>query len=114
MSSKFIMFVVFLWLSGNILCMIIEGSYFNEGDMDILEALTGYSAVQISGTGAIAIPKLAVGFFTVGLPRMLLWDYNFLQGGWELFRVFLYIISVGVLAPVAMAALSFVGSLFSR
>lgn len=100
--SKLIMTAYFIFIIGNITCMIIEGGWFGDDDMDVLKALTGYSVMEVSGAGLIAIPKLAVGFFTHGLPTMILWNYSFLEGGWSLFTIFLYCVTIGVLYPICM------------
>jgi hypothetical protein len=76
-GSKLIMTCYFIFMVGNILCMIIEGSYFTADDVDLIIALTGFSVLEVAGAGVLAIPKLAGGFFTHGLPPMLMWDYSF-------------------------------------
>lgn len=111
-GSKLIMFSYFTFLVGNILCMIIEGSYFSAEDVDMMNALTGYSVLEVSGAGVLAIPKLAGGFFTHGLPQMLLWQYSFLSGGWEIFRWFLFVISVGIIYPIGLLAMNIAQGIF--
>jgi hypothetical protein len=115
MSSKLIMFVFFVFLTGNIVCMIAAGEYFDAGDMNLMQSLTGYSNLQLSGAGILTIPKLGVGFFMHGLPMMLFWNYPFLDGGWELFKYFvLFPFTIGVIAVMGMLVFNVAQGIFGR
>lgn len=98
MSSKIVMFCVFLFVIGTLVSLIIEGTFIGSGEeMDVLRALTGYSNTEIAGGGVIVIPKVGLAFFAVGLPKVIMWDYSFLEGGWGIFKwILLYPISAGV------------------
>jgi hypothetical protein len=104
MSSKIIMFIVFIFVVGTVVSIIIEGTFIGGGEeIDIMEALTGYSNVDIAAAGGFSIPKLGWGFFTVGLPKVIMWDYSFLDGGWGIFKWFLlYPISAGVVYAIGL------------
>ncbi len=115
MSSKLIMFVYFVFFTGNFICMIIAGEYITSGDMNLMNALTGYSNIQLAGPGILTIPKLGAGFFIHGLPTMIFWNYSFLTGGWELFKFFvLYPITIGVLTPFCMLIFNMAQGIFGR
>ena len=104
MSSKIIMFVVFLFAVGTMVSLIIEGAVIGDGEeWDLMQALTGYSSVEIAGAGGINVPKLGAAFILNGLPKVLFWDYSFFSGAWALIKWFiLYPISAGVVYAVGL------------
>lgn len=116
MSPKFVIFFAFSYVSATLLCLFIEGGWFGAEELDIMNALTGMSLLEITGTGAWTIPKLISGFFTVGVPRLLLWDYSFLdtpEGG--LFKWLLLLpLSVGFVWGLAVVFLSAISGIFVR
>ena len=116
MSPKFVIFFAFSYVTATLLCLFIEGSYFGTEELDIMNALTGMSLLEITGTGAWVIPKLVSGFFSVGVPRLLLWDYSFLdnaEGG--LFKwLVLLPLTVGFVWGLAVMFLSAISGIFVR
>jgi len=95
MSPKLLMFVVFVFFIGSLCCLFIEGDYIGTDELGLANALTGYDVIEVSGAGIWQIPKLIWGFMTHGLPKLLLWDYNFFQGGYFIIRLF-YIMTLSV------------------
>jgi hypothetical protein len=115
MSPKLIMFVSFVFFVGTLCCLIIEGSYFGAGELNIVNSLTGFNIIQVSGAGIWSIPKLAWGFMTVGLPKLISWDYNFFQGGYFIVRLFLIMtLSVGIVWGVIQTFLGVAQGILSR
>jgi len=115
LTTKQLMFVTFVFLIGTLCCLIIEGAYFGDRELDIVNALTGYNIVQVSGAGIWTIPKLAWGFLTHGLPMLIMWDYSFFQGGYFIIRILLIMtLSVGVVWGVMVALVGFAQGLISR
>lgn len=115
MSPKMIMFVCFVFLIGTLCCLIIEGTYFGSTELGIVNALTGYNTIQVSGAGIWSIPKLAWGFMTSGLPKIIFWDYNFFQGGYWIIRLFLIMtLSVGIVWGVIQTFLPVAQGILSR
>lgn len=77
-SPKLMMFFMSLMVMGQIISMGISGDWASGDDWDeISEEMTGFSASDINGIGAI--PIAFSGFVTNGLPRMLSWDYAFFE-----------------------------------
>jgi hypothetical protein len=93
LSSKTLGYAALVWLVCTLFCVAIEGTmtFFDTNNLNILNALTGYNVVTVSGAGVWAIPKLAVGFVTVGIPKMILWNYPFFDGGYFIVRAFLFV-----------------------
>jgi len=109
------MYISFAFFIGTLSCLIIEGAYFGAADLDILNALTGYNIIQVSGAGVWSIPKLGWGFMIHGLPKLIFWDFSFFQGGWLIIRLLLIAtLSVGLVWGVTMAFVGFGQGLLSR
>lgn len=116
MHPKLVIFFTFCYVAATLLCLFIEGSYLGEEELSVMNALTGMSVLEVAGSGTWAIPKLIAGFFTVGVPRLLLWDYSFLSGPeGGLFKwMVLLPLSVGFVWGLAQVFLSAIQGLFVR
>lgn len=115
MSPKILMFVTFVFFIGTLCCLFIEGGYIGAGEVELINSLTGYNTIQVSGAGVWTIPKLAWGFMIHGLPKLLLWDYNFFQGGYFVIRVFLILtLSVGLVWGVIQTFIPVMQGILSR
>ena len=115
MNPKQLMFVTYGFFIGAFCCLIIEGFYFNNWLLGIVNSLTGFNIIQISGAGIWTIPKLAWGFVTHGLPMLLFWDFSFFQGGWIFFRILLIMtLSVGLIWGVIQTFLPVAQGILSR
>lgn len=114
MSPKQIMFISYSFFIAAFCCLIIEGFYYNDWFLGIVNSLTGYNIIQVSGAGLWTIPKLAWGFLVHGVPMLLSWDFSYFHGGWIFFRIALIMtLSVGLVwgliqtfLPVAQGILS--------
>ncbi len=115
MHPKLVIFFTFSFATATLLCLFIEGSYLGAEEMSIMNALTGMSLLEVSGSGAWMVPKLIASFFTVGVPRLLLWDYSFLaspEGG--LFKwVVLLPLTVGFVWGLAQVFIPAIQGLFT-
>jgi len=114
MNPKLVMFMVFTFVAGSTFCLLMEGTYIGTEEVTIMNELTGYSVIQLSGSGAWAVPKLAVGFLLHGLPKLLMWDYVFFSGDWALVKWFLcYPISAGVVFGLIVLFIGAVQGIFA-
>jgi len=115
MSPKLLMFVYFIFITGHLLCLTLEGAWLGDEDVDILESLVGYNTTELSMTGLMAIPHVLLGFFKTGIPTLITWDYSFLYGDFVLLRLTLLgAISVGVVWGVINAVIGFMQGLASK
>jgi hypothetical protein len=113
MSAKMMMFVAFTFITGNLLCGFIEGTYLGNETTSIINILTGYNTTEVSG--GMSWASAASGFFTQGLPNMILWRYSFLEGGWEIIKyILLFPISIGVVWGVIQMSVSAISGVASR
>lgn len=115
LGPRTIMFLAYLFIMGT-LCSMICDDWIS--DISEMESLTGYRVTELSGVGGMATG--AIGFFTTGLPKMLLWDYAFLQSDiaalddvLRIFRIILIItLSSGVVYGLWKATLSLAQGIF--
>lgn len=66
-------------------------------DAGVLNSALGFNVASTGSTlGVIAVPMVTLRFVTTTLPRLILWNYSFLQEGWlQYLRIVLQFISVG-------------------
>lgn len=116
MHPKLVIFFAFSFVVSTMLCLFIEGSYLGAEEISVMNALTGMSLLEVSGSGGWAVPRLIAGFFTVGVPRLLLWDYSFLDsadGG--LFKwIVLFPLTVGFVWGLAQVFIPVIQGIFVR
>jgi hypothetical protein len=114
-STKLMMMCAFLFITGNLLCAFIEGTWLGEETTSVINILCGYQTTDINATGGMSWVSAASGFFTVGLPKMLAWNYSFLEGGWSIFKLILLIpISVGFIWGIIQLFVTVISGIASR
>lgn len=89
MSVRWIAGLSFVWILGTLVSLIIEGAWLGTEDLSIINSMTGYSVIEMGGI--MGIPKMAIGFFTHGLPKIISWDYAFFTGRLFILRVIMTI-----------------------
>ena len=115
MHPKMVMFFTFCFVTATLMCLFIEGSFIGDEEVIVMNALTGISMLEVSGSGLWTVPKLIGGFFTVGVPHLIMWDYSFLEGDWEIFKWFvLYPLSAGFVWGIAVVFIQVISGFFSR
>lgn len=112
MSPRWIAGLSFLFILGTIISVAIEGAFFGQGDIDVLNEMLGFSAFEAGGL--MAIPKIGIGFITHGLPKMLLWDYAFLDGHFVILRILLMSLSIAIVWGIVQVFLTVAQGLLSR
>jgi hypothetical protein len=89
MSPKLLMFATFVFFVGSLLCCFIEGNYIGSDQTNLANSLTNYHIIEINSSGSWTFASTASGFFIKGIPKLILWDYNYFQGGYFIVRLFL-------------------------
>ena len=112
MSPRWMGGLSFIFLLGSMLSLLLEGAYIGDTEISVINSLAGYSVLEAGGL--MAIPQLAVGFFTVGLPKLLLWDYAFLSGGFAWVRLLFMPLSIAVVWGVIQVFIGVAQGLLSR
>lgn len=111
-KAHLFMFLAFILLMTNLVCMFLDGSWLGAQDVTLMGWLTGYEATEASGIGRIL--SLSWGFMTEGLPRMIMWNFSFLRGGLEIIRWVLMSISIGVIGGLAVQFAPSIPGFFAR
>jgi len=115
MSVRWIAGLSFVWILGTLVSLIIEGAWLGAGELNIMNSLTGFSVIEVGGI--MGIPKMAIGFLTHGLPKLISWDYAFFTGKFTIFRWIMIPFSVAIiwgLIQLSMGAMQGILSRFIR
>ncbi len=110
-SPKVITGMAFLLLVGMVLSYGLGGIWFGSDTASIFGSLKAYQSYTIFG---ITVPWVNLDFFTVGLPKLLSFNFAFFGGGYEFFRYFLYVFSIGVIWGIVGLVIGVIGNLWSR
>lgn len=112
MSPQYVMFLSFVLLVGNFMCMVIEGSWLGATDVSLMQYLTGMQNLQTaSWTMIFTVP---FNFFLHGFPKLITWDFSFFSGGLEIIRWFLFILSIGAIWAMGREFRGTITSIFGR
>lgn len=115
LNPKLLMFAYFAFICGHIICLMLEGDWLAGNDENVINSLLGFDLTELSSSGLMAIPKASIGFFTHGVPKLILWDYSFFYGSFAIFRFTLcFAISIGVVWGVVTLSVNFAFGLASR
>jgi hypothetical protein len=106
------MFLASVLLIGNLLCLIIDGSWLGSTDATVMGYLTG--GITLNSASWTAIFTIPFAFFTHGFPRLISWDFSFFSGGLGIIRWFLFIISIGAIWAVAQEFRYSIMGIFNR
>jgi len=85
MGNKLMNFYAMCWFLSILICLVLEGSYLSSGQSTVLNELVPFTVYKIGGI--VPIPAFNIYFFH-GVQRLLLWDYSFYEGGYEVLRWF--------------------------
>jgi hypothetical protein len=86
--------IVMMYMVGQITCLIIDGMFIggsSGGFISVINSLMGFSVVSEGGFNVI---QAGIGFVTIGIPKLLFWNYSFLNGGFFIVRIFLFVITI--------------------
>lgn len=85
MSTKFFSFLGMCWFISTLICLILEGSYFGASEASVINNLSVLTTFNIGNL--LVVPVFNVNFVN-GIIRILLWDYSFYTGGFQVIRYF--------------------------
>ena len=108
MGAKFWIIYMLVFANFTLISQIGEAQLYTSTDASDISNILGFQVDKVSaGGGSIGIPRAIFGFFTTTLPKIVFWDYQFLQPPLELIR-WVLIMSFG--APVMIVFIqNFVG-----
>jgi len=85
MTNKAMNFLAMSWFISILICVVLEGSYIGSDQNSLLNQLIPLTTLNVGGM--ITLPALNLNFFQ-GFVRLLLWDYSFYYGGYQILRWF--------------------------
>ncbi len=112
MSVRWVGGLTFVWVLCTLISLIIDGAWYGAGELSIMNSLTGYSVVDIGGI--TAIPKMAIGFLTHGLPKLISWNYAFFTGRFTVLRWVMACLSGAVIWGLIQVFLPTIQGVISR
>jgi hypothetical protein len=111
-SPKVITGMAFLLLVGLVLSYGLGGIWFGSTTASIFGSLKAYQTYEIFGI--FKIPWVNVDFFTVGIPKLLSFNFAFFGGSYEFFRYLAYVFSIGVVWGIVGLAIGVIGNFWSK
>jgi len=99
MRPQLIMFFAFVTLVSNLLCGFMDGLWLQPADLNLMNYMTGYNSWT---EGFLPVVAPVIGFFTHGLPKLIFWDFSFLDGGLSFIRWILMAFSIGAIFGIVM------------
>ena len=69
-------FLCLIWFISVLICMVLEGTYFDAETNTVINDLTLFTSFKIANW--VPIPVFNVNFFQ-GIFRLLTWDYSFYE-----------------------------------
>ncbi|AAW39821.1 hypothetical protein SDC9_42707 [bioreactor metagenome] len=111
MRPQWLVWVVFAFVIGNAMCLILDGVWIGTAEQNFFNALLGFQVMSYTDSTmaniGITIANFTnglIGFFTHALPKLVAWDYSFLDGGWSVIKWFLlWPISAGTVLGVILS-----------
>lgn len=88
-----LLFIVFAgFVGGTWFSRLMEGAWLNAGDVAIMNSLTVIRSQDV--LGLFSIPWINIDFFTIGIPKLIQWDYPFFGGTAAIVQYMLYALSL--------------------
>lgn len=112
MRPQYVMFLAFILIIGNLFCLMLDGAWLGADDQTLMNYMTGYDSFNSAGVWAVV--TVPIGFFTHAIPKMLFWDFAFLDGGFEIVRWILMVFSIGAVFALGIEFRSTITSIFGR
>lgn len=97
--NKLMIFCGFIFLGGNLVCVIFAGTWLGGTDLSNIQNLTSVNVQTTQGVGGSSVITAATQLLTTGIPTMVTWGYPFLDDGiGAIFKwFFLYPITIGMI-----------------
>lgn len=100
-----------IFIIGTILACISSGRWLLNGEIDIINALAGFNAVEFQAGGVWSVPK-GIGRYWDATVTALSWNYPFLDYEWAIpIKAILWVISIGVVWGLIQFAVSVIQGL---
>ncbi len=104
-------FAAFVFVGMTIINRVLEGTMIAAGDVTILNQLTIFRPLQV---WVFTVPVPNLEFLTVGIPRLIKWDYSFFGGNAGIIQYFLYSFTTAIAFGMFMLMIGLLYQYFSR
>lgn len=111
-TPKLIMACGMVFVVGLLTSRILDGAFLGSVDSSVVDSLTVIRAYNV--LGLFTIPWLNFEFFTVGLPKLISWDFSFFGGDYAIFKYLFYVISMGVAWGFFVATIGVLSNFWRR
>ncbi len=110
MRPQWLVWLGVTYMIGQVMCFILEGSWFGAPEQSFMNAMTGFSVHEYTdsligniGTFIVNLVGGTVGLLTYGIPRLLWWDFSFLDGGFNMVKwLLLFPINLGTVFGIIL------------
>lgn len=84
-------------------------------DSGIVNKALGFNVATTGGTaGDVSIPSIVLGFFTRVMPKLITWNFPFLEGDLFILRLILMGIGTGFVVYMGIAVINAIMGIFKR
>ncbi len=87
------------------------GVWFDSSTQTIFGTLTAFKTYSVVG---FQIPWVNVEFFTIGIPKLLSFNFAFFGGSYGAFKYGLYVFSIGIIWGIVATLAGLVLNFFKR
>jgi hypothetical protein len=93
----------------------IDNTRVYSEDAGIINYALGFNvSSETASSGVLSVVTLPWNFFTITMPKVILWDYGFLSGDMMYLRIVLQVITIGFLIYLAFQMLQVASGIFGR
>jgi len=113
-SWRLYFFLSLMFTVGTAMALTMEGAYLGPSEANLVEELLGFNVAKMSvGQLILGAPIWGTKALSSALPKLLLWDYSFLEGELSAIKYFLlYPLSVAVVVALIMMTYSIAQGIF--
>ena len=111
-TPKLLMFCGFVLIVGTLASHFMAGTFFGSTEQTWMDSLTVIRTYNV--LGLFTIPWINPDFFTVGIPRLVSWDFGFFGGDYAIMQYFFYVITIGVAWGFFVVAIGVISSFWRR
>lgn len=112
MNVKLLMIAFFAFVAATFCSRLMGGAWFSATDTSTMNSLTVIKTVEVFNL--FSIPTVNLDFITIGLPKLVSWDYPFFGGQAAIFKYFLYCLSIGIVWTILALFAGVVYNFWSR
>jgi hypothetical protein len=87
------------------------GVWFDSGTQTLMGSLNALKTYNILG---FHVPWVNIDFFTIGVPKLLSFDFAFFGGSFAAFKYAMYIFSIGIIWGIVAVVIGVIANIGGR